>query len=106
MTKAAQESRREISRGDKTVWLDVRKSKEEMLPNRLVKRAGELISTEISKLPAESRQEVVVCTMGKVVWIGGTRAGATRYGKWHWERAASRLLPGIDLDALAKSIEQ
>ena len=77
MTKAAQECHREISRSDRTVWLDVRKSKEEMLPRRMVKRAGELIS----KLLAESRQAVVVCTMGKVVLMGGTRAGATRYVK-------------------------
>ena len=86
--------------------MDVRKTKQEMLPSRLVRKAGVLIQAEVSKLPAESRPDVVVCPMGKIVWIGGTRAGATRNGRWQWESAASRLLPDIDLEALARAIEQ
>ena len=69
MAKAAQESRGEVSRGDKQVWMDVRKTKQEMLPSRLVRKAGVLIQAEVSKLPAESRPDVVVCPMGKIVWI-------------------------------------
>jgi len=106
MNKAAQESRGEVSRGDKKVWMDVRKTKQEMLPSRLVRKAGELIQAEVNKLSPESRQPVVVCPVGKIVLIGGSRAGATRYGRWRWEHGATRLLPNIDLDALAQAIEQ
>ena len=71
MTAAAQQSRGEVGDGHKYVWLDVKKTKAEMVPSRLVRKAGELIQAETEKMAEGTRPVVVVCPIGKKVWIGG-----------------------------------
>ena len=71
--------------GDKPVWLDVKKTRQQLKPLRLVHRACEIMQSFEDKKP-----EKIILTKdmrSKKVLRDGVPVGASLYGKWVWEAA-------------------
>jgi len=72
--------------GDKPVWLDAKKTREELRPARVVHRITELIQEAESGKPDPMHVEKFL--NGKYVKVGDERAGFTCRGAWMWTQWA------------------
>ena len=68
--------------GDRIVWLDARKEREELKPARIVHRICECL--EDFEQACDNPLPVQKFMNGKFVKVGGTRAGYVFKSSWHW----------------------
>ena len=74
--------------GDKFVWLDAAKTRDELRPARLTHRGATALSDLESKRPEDARGNVEKVMTGKQVKVAGDVMGYSAYGQWEWTRAA------------------
>ena len=67
---------------DRHVWLDVKKSRAELRPARIVHRVTEAVEEMESSQP--SPQKVEKKLNGKTVVVGTEKVGHVRNGSWQW----------------------
>ena len=87
-------------------WMDVKKSKDERRPNRLVRAAELAISNVMLGKEESARKEVVACTRSKRVYVNTVCVGYTLQGMWRWTDDAASNIGVQDLSALTAEINQ
>ena len=83
--------------GDKVVWLDAAKTRDELRPARLTHRGAAALTDLESKRPDTSRGVVDKVMTGKQVKVANDVMGYSAYGNWIWTNAASER---YDVDSL------
>ena len=88
----------------KPIWLDVKKTAEELKPSRVVRKAEKKITLMESRPGRNGKVEG--CTMAKKVYVDSKPIGGTIKGKWTWLAYGTERYIGEDLQAIADEINQ
>ena len=74
-------------RRDGEVWLDVKKTYDELSPGKVVRKAEAAVCKHLHEVGCQ--KEVEGCLRAKKVYVGGKSVGYTFHGVWYWEATAA-----------------
>ena len=89
---------RKAIHGNKAVWLDVKKTREELKPKRIVHRTADILTSFESTKQPEHRAIISKDLSRKTVSRSDIPVGCIKLGKWAWQPDARDFYSPEQLD--------